>query len=146
RGSARFVDHTLTPAYAEEVEDLTVTFTPLTTLPGGRTRFLANGVLGGGSFKLQGEGAPGDRPVLDMRLELQSFVVPRANPYLEQFTGWIASHGSLTLTSVGRLDGTRLDTRHDVVIRDLAVAPADGRDEVEQRIGLPFGLLVSLLK
>jgi hypothetical protein len=32
------------------------------------------------------------------------------------------------------------------VVRGLEVAPVDSRDEVEDRIGLPFGMLVSLLQ
>ncbi|MGH7389854.1 MAG: DUF748 domain-containing protein [Candidatus Rokuibacteriota bacterium] len=146
RASARFVDRTTTPAYAEELEDLNVTFAPLTTVPGRPTRVAASGVIGGGSFKLHGEGAYGEHPALDLKTELRSFVVPRANPYLDRYTAWIATNGSLDVTSTYTVAGTRLDTRHDLVVRDLEVAPTDARDEVEQRIGLPFGLLVSLLK
>jgi hypothetical protein len=143
---ARFVDHTTTPAYAEELEDLDVTFTPLTTAPARRTRFAATGAIGGGSFKLEGEEAYGERPFLDLKLELRNFIVPRANPYLDRYTAWMAQSGSLDVTGVYRLDGAQLETRQDVVVRGLEVAPVDDRDEVERRIGLPFGLLVSLLK
>jgi len=146
RASARFVDHTTTPAYAEEFEDVSVTITPLTTTPGRRMRFTAQGLIGGGSLKLQGEAAEGERRVLDLTLELRDFIVPRANPYLEKYTGWRATNGALNVSGRYTLDGTRLDTRHDLLVRDLEVAPVDERDEVEGRIGLPFGMLVSLLK
>ena len=143
---ARFVDHTTEPDYAEELEDVDVTFTPLTTTPGRRTRFAANGNIGGGSFKLQGEGTYGDRPTLDMKLEIGNFVVPRANPYLDLHTAWRANGGRLDVAGVYRLNGAQLETRHDVLVRGLEVAPVDVRDEVERRVGLPFGMLVSLLK
>lgn len=146
RASARFVDHTTTPAFAEEFEDVSVTVTPLTTMPGRRMRFTAQGLIGGGSLKLQGEGAEGERRLLDLTLELRDFIVPRANPYLQKYTGWRATHGTLNVTGRYTLDGTRLDSRHDLLARDLEVAPVDERDEVERRIGLPFGMLVSLLK
>jgi uncharacterized protein DUF748 len=146
RASARFVDRTTSPAYAEELEDVNVTFTPLTTAPGGRTRFTATGVIGGGTLKIQGEGAEGDRHALDLKLDLQNFIVPRANPYLEKYTAWTATNGTLSVSGTYKLDGTRLETHHDLVVRGLDVAPIDERDEVERRIGLPFGMLVSLLK
>jgi len=143
---ARFVDYTTTPPYAEELEDVNATFTPLTTKPGQRTRFAATGVIAGGSFKLEGEEAYGERPALDLKLEIRNFIVPRANPYLDRHTAWVANSGRLDITGVYKLDGTQLETHHDVVVRGLDVAAVSDRDEVERRIGLPFGLLVSLLK
>jgi hypothetical protein len=143
---ARFVDHTTTPAYSEELEDLDVTFTPLTTTPGRTMRFAATGAIGGGSFKLGGEEAYGERPRLDLKLEIRDFIVPRANPYLDRHTAWQAQSGRLDVTGTYKLDGAQLETSHEVVVRGLEVAPVDDRDEVARRIGLPFGLLVSLLK
>jgi hypothetical protein len=52
----------------------------------------------------------------------------------------------MDVTGIYKLDGTHLETRHDLVVRGLDVAPIDERDEVSQRVGLPFGMLVSLLK
>jgi hypothetical protein len=61
-------------------------------------------------------------------------------------TAWTATSGSLDVTGEYKLDGTQLETRHDVVARGLEVMPVDERDEVARRVGLPFGMLVSLLK
>jgi hypothetical protein len=146
KASARFVDHTTTPPFAEEIEDLNVSVAPLTTTPGRRMTVTASGVIGGGTFKVQGGGAYGERPTLDLRLDLRDLVVPRANPYLDRYTAWVATSGSLDIAGSYRLDGTQVETRHDLVVHGLEVAPVDQRDEVERRIGLPFGLLVSLLK
>jgi len=143
---ARFVDQTTTPPYAEEIEDLDVTFSPLTTAPGGRTRVTATGTIAGGSFKVEGEEVSGERTSMDLKAEIRNLVVPRANPYLKRHTGWHAARGSLDLTGRYKLDGTQLDTRQDVIVRGLEVQPADDRDEVARRVGLPFGTLVSLLK
>jgi hypothetical protein len=123
-----------------------VTISPLTTTPGRRTRFSATGGIAGGAFTVQGEGVYGDRPELDMTLEIRDFVVPRANPYLDLHTAWKAESGRLEITGTYKVSGTQLATRHDVVVRGLQVAPVDDRDEVERRVGLPFGMLVSLLK
>ena len=146
KARARFVDQTTTPPYAEELEEVDASFTPFTTQPGRRTRFAVTGVVGGGSFKAEGEEAEGERRLVDLKFHLRDFVVPRANPYVDRYTGWRALRGSLDVTGTYKLDGTQLETNHDVVVRGLDVAPVNDRDEVERRIGLPFGLLVSLLK
>jgi hypothetical protein len=146
RASARFVDQSTTPTYAEELSDVEMTAIPLTTVPGRRTRFTASGGVGGGSFKARGEVAAGDRTHVELTVDLRDFIVPRANPYLDLYTGWTATRGSLSATGAYTVNGTRLETRHDVVVRDLDVEPVDTRDEVARRVGLPFGLLVSLLK
>ena len=144
RATARFVDQTTTPPYAEELSRVELVFNPLTTAPGERTRITGSGELSGGSFKVTGEGVPGR--ALTVRVELRDIIVPRANPYLARFTSWTASRGSLTGTAEYTLDGTRLSARHDVLVHNLDVEPSGTRDEVEERIGLPFGFLVSLLK
>ena len=119
--------------------------TGFTTAPGGRTRFTGSGGLGGGSFTLKGESTE-TRGAFDMKLDLKDVVIPRANAYLEHFTGWMATRGSLSATAAHTLSGARLDAKYDLVVRGLEVAGSDDRDEVERRVGLPFGLLVSLLK
>jgi hypothetical protein len=146
RASARFVDQTTTPPYAEELSDVNVAFTGVTTVPDRRMRFTANGAVGGGSFKLVGEAASGKRPLLDLKVDLRDFVVPRANPYLNRFTAWTATRGSFSASAGYTLNGTQLDTRHDLVVRDLEVTRSGERDEVQRRLGLPFGFLVALLK
>ena len=147
RASARFVDQTTAPPYAEQLSDLDVTFTGVTTAPGRRTRFTGRGALGGGStFKFQGEAAAGERPVLELKVDLRDFPLPRANPYLDRFTAWTATGGTLTAAAGYSLAGTRLDARHEVLVRHVEVARSEAGDEVERRLGLPLGFLVSLLK
>ncbi|MBM4441240.1 MAG: DUF748 domain-containing protein, partial [Candidatus Rokubacteria bacterium] len=146
RASARFVDHTTTPDYVEELTRVEVTMTGLSTAPGRRTRFTAKGDLGGGTFTMKGETVQGEREHVDVKVELRDFIVPRANPYLDRFTAWTATNGTLDLTASYTLSGTRLEARQEVRVRGLDVVPVDDRDEVERRVGLPFGMLVALLK
>ncbi len=147
RASARFVDQTTTPAYVQEMSEVDVAFTGLTTVPGRRSRFTGSGTLGGGSaFKLQGEAAAGEPPLFDIKVDLRDFVVPRANPYLERFTSWTATRGSLTASATYTLAGTQLDAKHDLLLRNLEVAASGERDEVQRRLGLPLGFLVALMK
>jgi hypothetical protein len=52
----------------------------------------------------------------------------------------------VSATASYTLVGTQPDARHDVVVRNLDVAHAGAADEVERRLGLPLGFLVSVLK
>jgi len=147
RGAGRFVDHTTTPVYTEQLSRVDVTITGLDTAENGRARFTGDGEFGGGgSFRFEGEAAAGERPVLELRADIRDFAIPRTNPYLEKYTTWKATSGSFSATALYTVNGTRLDARHDVVVRRLDVAQSGGDDEVEARLGLPLGFLVSLLK
>jgi hypothetical protein len=146
RASARFVDQTTEPDYAEELSEVEMTFTGLTTAPGRRARFTGGGVVGGGTFKLAGEASQGEPPMVEFKLDLRDFIIPRANPYIDRFTAWTATQGRFDVSAAYTVNGTHVDARHDVVVHDLEVERVDDRDEVERRLGLPFGFLVSLLK
>ncbi|MBI1736922.1 MAG: DUF748 domain-containing protein [Candidatus Rokubacteria bacterium] len=147
KASARFVDHTTIPAYAEELTDVELSLTGVTTAPGQRVRFASSGAMpGGSSFKVEGQFLTGERPHTDVKVELRDVVIPRTNPYLEKYTSWTATRGSLTATATYTLDGTQIAAKHEVVVRGLDVAHSAEHDEVEQRLGLPLGFLVSLMK
>src|SRR5205814_928742 len=147
RAAARFVDRTTAPPFAEQLSDFDVTLTGLTTAPGRRMRFTGSGALGGGTtFKFEGEAAAGERPILELKADLREFPLPRANPYLDRFTAWTATRGTLTASASYHLAGAQLDDRHEVVVRHLEVAQSERRDVVEQRLGMPLGFLVTLLK
>ena len=147
RASARFVDHTTTPAYAEEMSDVQFEVGGVTTAPGGRARIRAAGKLpGGASFTASGSVTPGEPRHLDLKVDLRDFVLPRANAYLNRFTGWTATRGGVTATASYTLDGNRLDARQDVVVRDVAVAQSGDEDEVQRRLGLPLSFLITLMK
>ena len=147
RASARFVDRTTAPPFGEQLSDFDVTLTGLTTAPGRRMRFTGSGALGGGTtFKFEGEAAAGERPILELKADLREFPLPRANPYLDRFTAWTATRGTMSASATYHLAGARLDARHEIVVRHLEVAQTERRDEVEQRLGMPLGFLVTLLK
>lgn len=147
RASARFVDHGTRPAYAEELNDVEIAITGLTTAPNRPVRFATTGVMpGGASLKVTGEGTAGDRPVLDLDVTLRDIVVPRANPYLDKYTSWTATRGRLSVSAKYHLEGTRLDARHDIVVAQLDVEKSEADDEVERRLGMPLGFLVAVMK
>src|SRR5262249_18886861 len=45
-----------------------------------------------------------------------------------------------------RIDGDKLQAKADVLVSRLQLAKAGGRDEAQARVGLPLGMLVSLMK
>lgn len=147
RALARFVDRTTTPPFSEEISDATLRVDGVSTRPGDRIRFGGQGTLrGGSSLKLQGEVVAGSPLTVDLRAELRDFPLARMNPYLERFTAWTATRGTLSASAAYTLSGLRLDARHELLLRQAEVAPASPRDEVEQRLGLPLSFLVALLK
>jgi hypothetical protein len=125
-----------------------VTLTGLTTASGKRGHVVVRTVLGGGAtLALEGEVAALAGPLdLDVTGELRDFVLPRANPYLDRLFSWVARRGQLTTSVHYRIEGDRLTATNDLLLEHLDVAPAGTGDEVQRRIGLPVGLLVSLLK
>jgi hypothetical protein len=143
--NVRFVDRSTTPFYSEEARDVTVTVRGLTGAPDARATVRATGVVGGAALDVEGEVAPFAEPFyLDVRGSLQGFALARTNPYLRPLLDWIAVHGLLTTKVHYRIVGDALDATNDVTIERLDVQRA-GPDP-EKLLGLPLGLVVSLLK
>jgi len=91
-------------------------------------------------------GPLGERLRLDMSAELRDFAVPRTNPYLVHHVAWEARDGWLSTTLRCRIDGEALDARTDIRLSRLQVARASVQDEGQARLGLPLGMIVSLMK
>jgi hypothetical protein len=146
-GNVRFVDHTTTPAYSEELSRLAMTVRPLTNAE-GRATVTVQGIVGvDAALELRGEVAPFDRPFfLDVRGELRSFAVPRTNPYLQRFLDWIARRGELTTRVHYRVEDNELTATNEVTVQRLDVEPAGGDQRPDRLVGLPLGLAVALLK
>ena len=87
-----------------------------------------------------------ERRFLDLTVDVKDFPVPRLNPYLDQLSSWIARQGVLTAAMRYRLDGDALEASNDVTVVGLELNEGGRGTAVQQRIGLPLGLLVSLLK
>ena len=149
-GYARFIDRTTTPSYSEEVSNLTATVRGLDTATDAPASVSLYAVAGAdAALQLRGEMAPfGDPFSLDLAGELEGFSVPRTNPYARRFLDWIARRGSLTTKVRYRIVGDELHATNDILVERLDVEPADGRadGEVDERLGMPLGLIVALLK
>jgi hypothetical protein len=145
-GDIRFLDRSTTPFYSEEATDLSVTIGGLTNAPDERATVRATGLVGAtAGLDLTGEVAPFGRPFsLDVRGSLTDFALSRTNPYLRRLLDWIAVRGRLTTKVHYRIAGDELEASNEIVVERLDVEPAG--PEPDKLVGLPLGLVVSLLK
>src|SRR5262249_36175743 len=147
-GSVRFVDQTTKPEVSQDLSRLEVTATNINNRRGARGQVAVQSMVGrDASLDVRGEvGAIGSPPFIDLVGELRSFKLPSVDPYATAATGWMIKRGELTYKMRFKLDGDALEANNDVVVGKLQVAPSSGTDEVKRRIGLPLGLIVSLVK
>lgn len=83
---------------------------------------------------------------LDLEGKLTDFPLSRVNPYSNQLIGWIARRGAFGTTVRYRVVNDVLTATNDIVLGQPDFAPSRSGDAVRDRVGVPFGLLVSLLK
>src|SRR5439155_1625676 len=116
--------------------------------PGARAaRIDMKARVGDGQLSFAGTIGPVTGPLrLDLQGELREFAVPRTNPYLLNGVAWEARNGSLTTNIQCRIDGDNLQAKADVLVSRLQLARAGGHDEAQARIGLPLGMIASLMK
>jgi len=148
-GGARVVDHRIVPPFALDIQRLAARVDGLSTDPGAKAaRLELTGRLGGTSLLgLRGTlGSLGGPLRVDVNGDLRGFEVPRTNPYLLGTVAWQAREGWLTTTIRCRIDKDALDARTEVQVSRLQVTRAGGPDEAKARIGLPLGMIVSLMK
>ena len=147
-GSARFVDHSIAPPYAEDLSRTWASVTGLATAPAPPARVEVRGVLGSaGHLIVQGQvGALGAPLFVDATTELRDFAIPRVNPYLRHFTAWTARQGRLSTMVKARVSGDELEVGTQMQLGRLQVMRAAPDDAVERRVGLPLGMVVALLK
>jgi hypothetical protein len=147
-GFIRFLDRTTKPAFSQDVSRLNVGLTDFGNQPGKRGKLTVQSVIGGdASFDVRGEIGPlGAPPFVDLVGELRSYQLPSVDPYSATAIGWVIKKGELQYKVRFKLEGDQLTAENDVVVGKLQVAPASGTDEVKQRIGLPLGLIVALVK
>jgi Domain of Unknown Function (DUF748) len=147
-GFVRFVDRTTRPAFTEEASRIAFTGRGLGTARNGRGEVALTGKLTGGApFEIKGTlGALGGPLTLDLTGKLTDFPLTRVNPYSNQLIGWVARRGAFGATVRYRVNENRLEATNDLLIGQPEYAPSRSGDEVRERVGVPFGMLVSLLK
>jgi len=147
-GNARFTDRTGEPPYSDELSRLAMNIKGLSNAPGKKATLKLQSVIGAtGALELHGDIAPlGDTLFVDLDGELRDFSIPRTNPYTSRILSWIARTGQLGTKLHFRLDGDKLDAKSEIVVGRLDLVKAREDDQVKDKIGLPLGLIVALMK
>jgi uncharacterized protein involved in outer membrane biogenesis len=147
-GFARFIDRTADQPYTEELSRLAINIKGLSNAPGKKGKLTLQSVIGAtGAFELHGDIAPlGDTLWLDLDGELRDFAIPRVNPYTNALLSWIAKDGRLATKIHFGLDGDKLDVKSEIVVGRLDLVQASGDDKAKDKLGLPLGLIVALMK
>jgi uncharacterized protein involved in outer membrane biogenesis len=147
-GFARFIDRTADQPYTEELSRLAMSIKGLSNAPGKKGKLTLQSVIGAtGAFELHGDIAPlGDTLWLDLDGELRDFAIPRVNPYTNALLSWIAKDGRLATKVHFSLDGDKLDVKSEIVVGRLDLVQASGDDKAKDKLGLPLGLIVALMK
>jgi Domain of Unknown Function (DUF748) len=148
-GGARVVDRSIQPAFAVDLNQLALKVDGFSTVPSAKpARLELKGrIAPDAALALQGTVGPIGGPLrVDLNGELRELAIPRANPYLLRQVAWKAREGRLMFSIRGRVQGEALDARSDIRLRHLELERAGPDDQAQGRIGLPLGLLVSLMK
>ena len=147
-GFLRFVDRTTGPNFAEELSGISLAAEGLGTSARRHGTVDLRGTLASGNtLTVRGQvGALAGPPFLDLIVDVKDYPVLRLNPYLDRLSSWIARQGAVTASLHYKLAGDDLDATNEVTLVGLEMEPGGKGREVEQHVGLPLGLLVSLLK
>jgi hypothetical protein len=147
-GFLRFVDRTTSPDYAEELTGVTLLAEGLGTNPRRHGTVDLRGTFASGTpLTVTGRISSFTGPrFLDLTVGVKEFPVPRLNAYLDHLSSWVARQGVLTASLRYKLDGDALEADNEVWLQGLELEPGGHGNEVQRRIGLPLGMLVSLLK
>jgi len=146
-GGMRIVDRSLSPPFAVDVSRIASESNALSTGSANRARVSVKGQIGTDSaFDLAGTvGALRGPTHVDMSGTLRRLWVPLTDSYLLRYIGWQAREGSLTTDLRVRIDGDALDAKSNIRLSQLDLVRGS-RDEAQSHIGLPLGVIVSLMK
>jgi hypothetical protein len=147
-GGLRVVDRAVSPAFAVDLQPVTLHVENLTTASDRPARLDLRGRLGpGAEVRLRGTvGALGGPLQFDVNGELREFAIPRANPYLLQQAGWKSTEGRLTSNLHARVDGDAISAKTDIRVSRLQLVRAAPDDGAQARIGLPLDMMSALMK
>ena len=148
RGGMRIVDRAVSPPFAVDVYGTSARVQELGTATTRPARLDVHGQVGSGAeLALRGTvGALGGPLRLNVNGELREFAVPRANPYVLEHAGWKSTAGQLTTTLQCKIDGDALAAKTNIRLSRLRLVRATEQDGAQARIGLPLGMLTSLMK
>jgi hypothetical protein len=149
-GTVHLEDRSVTPMYADMLRNIEMSCDDLSSIShhGGNINARAD-IASGGALDIRGHVRLLDSgPTASLRAAIHQFVVPSTNPYLSRTISHYTTDGMLTSFMDIRLTGDRLEVRSDVTLSDLQIEPIRNSSyrTIQERIGLPLGLLIALLK
>jgi hypothetical protein len=147
-GTVRLIDRTSRPFYSEEITRLEATVRDFSTVNERTAGLTIQGIVGAdAALDLRGEMAPFAEPFfLEVSGTLRDFSVPRTNPLLQRFLDWVARRGELTTKVHYRIVGDELQATNELIVHRLDLERARDTERAERLVGMPLGLVVSLLK
>jgi hypothetical protein len=149
-GTVHLEDRSVRPVYSDSLQNLEMTLDEFGSSPDHGVMITARtDIASGGTLALHGRAALlGPTPTVSLKATIHRMVVPSTNPYLERTVSHYTTDGTLTSAMDIRLSGDTLEVYSDVTLSDLQVEPIRNSTyrTVQERIGLPLGLLIALLK
>ncbi|MDR4469764.1 MAG: DUF748 domain-containing protein [Nitrospira sp.] len=149
-GTVHLEDASVSPAYSDVLRNLEMTLDDIMPIPEHAMIIHARAdIASGGALDLRGQAALfGSTPNASLKAAIHRFVVPSTNSYLKRTVSHYITDGTLTTVMHIRLSGDRLEVLSDVTLSDLEVEPVPHATHrtVQERIGLPLSLLLTLLK
>jgi hypothetical protein len=146
-GYARFLDRSTEPGFSETLERLNVKIEGFSSAPGKRAKVDVRAVVGGAAtLSVAGEAAPFGDLYADLTVELRDYTLASVNPYADPAIAWIIRQGKLQAKFHYLIDKDQITATNDVVLGRLEMRRSRESDEVKRRLGLPLGLIISLIK
>ena len=149
-GTVHLEDRSVVPMYSDSLQNLELTLDEVISTPSHPVRITARAdIASGGTLDIYGRASLLDPiPSASFKAAVHQFVVPSTNPYLEQTLSHHTTDGRLTSVMDIRLRGDQLEVTSHVTLSDLHVEPirTSTSRTIQERIGLPLGLLIALLK
>ncbi|GKS62775.1 hypothetical protein YTPLAS72_00790 [Nitrospira sp.] len=149
-GTVHLEDESVSPAYSDVLRNLEMTLDDVMPTAEHAVIITARAnIASGGTLDLRGQAALfGSTPNATLKAAIHRFVVPSTNSYLKRAVSHYTTEGTLTTRMNIRLRGDELEILSDVTLSDLEVEPIQNvtHRTVQERIGLPLSLLLTLLK
>ncbi|HMS82778.1 MAG TPA: DUF748 domain-containing protein [Nitrospira sp.] len=149
-GIVHIEDRAVSPVYTNVLRNIEMSYENISSVaqhPGAVT--VRADIASGGALDIHGHlTLSGAGPTLSLKAVIRQFVVPSTNPYLSRTLAHYTTDGMLTSVMELQLNGDQLQVHSDVTLSDLQVEPVRNSTHgtVRERIGLPLGLLIALLK
>lgn len=149
-GAIHLEDRSVTPMYSDGLQNLELSLDKLMSTPSQPVRITARAdIASGGALEIYGRASLLDPlPSASLKAVIHQLAVPSTNPYLERTLSHHTTDGRLTSVMDIHLRGNELEVTSHVTLSDLQVEPVRNSTSrtVQERIGLPLGLLIALLK